>query len=172
MRVIKLAILSFIFLFLLVLIISLFIPAHIRISKATNISNDDQIAYEYYVARLTKWKEWHPALKTVSENEFQILNDSNISVRGTTIRITERKKDELVTEMKTESGRPVLSGFKHIRHSQNDSATLQWYMDFKLRWYPWEKFRSLFYENIYGVQMEQGLSNLKELSQNSRSSSN
>lgn len=172
MRFIKLAILSFIFLFLLVLIISLFIPAQIRISKATNISNDDQIAYEYYVARLTKWKEWHPALKTVSENEFQILNDSNISVRGTTITVTERTKDELVTEMKTESGRPILSGFNRIQHAQNDSATLQWYMDFKLRWYPWEKFRSLFYENIYGVQMEQGLSNLKELSQNSRSSSN
>lgn len=172
MRIIKLAILSLIFLFLLVLIISLFIPAHIRISKATNIGNDDQVAYEYYIARLTQWKEWHPALKTVPENEFQILNDSNISVRGTTIRVTERKRDELVTEMKTASGRPIVSGFKHIRLAQSDSATLQWYMDFKLRWYPWEKFRSLFYENIYGVQMEQGLSNLKELGNNSRSSSN
>jgi hypothetical protein len=45
-------------------------------------------------------------------------------------------------------------------------------MDFKLKWYPWEKFKSLFYENFYGVQMEQGLSNLKELSEHRRSSIN
>jgi len=170
MRVIKLAILSFIFLFLLVTIISLFIPGHIRISKATNIAADDQMAYVYYTGQLTKWTEWHPALKDIPGNEFQILKDSSISVRGTTISIAERRKDELVTEMKTDKGRPVISGFKIIRHQQSDSATLQWYMDFKLKWYPWEKFRSLFYENIYGVQMEQGLSNLKEISEGRRSS--
>lgn len=172
MRIIKLAILSFIFLFLLVTIISLFIPGHIRISKAKNIATEDQMTYSYYITQLPKWRQWHPALKNIPENEFQILKDSSVSIRGTTIRIAERKKDELVTEMQTDNGRPILSGFKIIRHQQGDSATLQWYMDFKMRWYPWEKFRSLFYENIYGVQMEQGLSNLKELSEASRSSSN
>ncbi|HEU5167539.1 MAG TPA: hypothetical protein VFU29_18470 [Chitinophagaceae bacterium] len=171
MRVIKLAILSFIFLFLLVTIISLFIPGHIRISKATNIIADDTVVFTHIKA-LPEWKQWHPALKAIPENEFQVLNDSNISIRGTTISIAESKMDELVTEMKTGNGRPIISGFKIIRHQQGDSATLQWYMDFKLKWYPWEKFRSLFYENIYGVQMEQGLLNLKELSEGRRSSSN
>ena len=171
MRVIKLAILSFIILFLLVTIISLFIPAKITISKATNIAADDKIVYTY-IENILKWKQWHPALKNIPENEFHVLKDSGISIRGTTISIVERKNEELVTEMSTENGRPVISGFKIIRHQQGDSATLQWYMDFKLRWYPWEKFKSLFYENIYGVQMEQGLSNLKELSEGRRSSSN
>jgi hypothetical protein len=171
MRVIKLAILSFIFLFLVVTIISLFIPGHITISKATNIIADDTAVYSY-IKDLPEWRQWHPALKNIPGNEIQILKDSSISIRGTTIRIAERKKDELVTEMETENGRPIISGFKIIRHQQGDSATLQWYMDFKLRWYPWEKFRSLFYENIYGTQMEQGLRNLKELSEASRSSSN
>ena len=172
MRIIKLAILSFIFLFLLVTIISLFIPGHIRISKATNIGREDIITYHYYIVQLPKWKEWHPALKNMPENDFQILNDSSISIRGTTIRKVNGKEDELVTEIKTDNGRPILSGFKIIRHQQGDSATLQWYMDFKRKWYPWEKFRSLFYENIYGTQMEQGLQNLKELSEGRRSSSN
>lgn len=171
MRIIKLAILSFIFLFLLVTIISLFIPGHIRISKATNIVADDTVVYSR-IKDLPEWKQWHPALKNAPENEIHILKDSSISIRGTTISIMERKSDELVTEMKTDHGKPIISGFKIIRHQQGDSATLQWYMDFKLKWYPWEKFRSLFYENIYGIQMEQGLSNLKELSEASRSSSN
>ena len=38
MRLIKLAIISFVFLFLVVTAISLLIPSHIRISKATNIA--------------------------------------------------------------------------------------------------------------------------------------
>ena len=171
MRVIKLAILSFIFLFLLITIISLFIPANIRISKATNIAADDKIVYTY-IDDLPDWKQWHPALKNVPEDEFVVLKDSSVSVQGTTITILERKNEELVTEMVTVKGRPIISALKVIRHEGGDSSTLQWYMDFKLRWYPWEKFRSLFFENIYGIQMEQGLENLKQLSEGNRSSIN
>lgn len=161
MRVIKLAILSFIFLFLLVTVISLFIPSHVRISKATNLPADDTTAAAN-INDLTKWRNWHPGLMNVPQNEISNI-DNGIKVKGNTIVITDRKQDELITEMKANDGRPVISGFKTIRHL-GDSSTLQWYMDFKLRWYPWEKFRALFYENIYGVQMEQGLHNLKELS--------
>lgn len=171
MRVIKLAILSFIFLFLLITIISLFIPGNIKISKATNIAADDKIVYTY-IDDLADWKQWHPALKNVPEGEFVVLKDSSIRVQGTTITILERKNEELVTEMVTVKGRPIISALKVIRHQPGDSSTLQWYMDFKLRWYPWEKFRSLFFENIYGIQMEQGLENLKQLSEGNRSSIN
>ena len=164
MRLLKLAFLSFIILFIVVTIISLFIPSHIRISKATNIPADDTVVYSN-ISQLSNWKNWHPALKSIPENEIQKISDSSIKVKGTKIAITQRKDDELITEMETDKGKPVVSGFKTIRH-QGDSSTLQWYMDFRLRWYPWEKFRSLFYENIYGIQMEQGLSNLKELSKN------
>ena len=69
MRVIKLAILSFIFIFLLITLISLFIPGNIRISKATNIAADDRVVYTY-VDELPDWKQWHPALKNVPEDEL------------------------------------------------------------------------------------------------------
>jgi hypothetical protein len=162
MRLIKLALISFVILFILVTVISLFIPSGIRISKATNIAAEDTIVYNS-INNLSNWRNWHPALKNLSANEIQKLNDATIRVKGTTISIVQKKDNELITEMVTDEGRPVFSGFKIIRHPA-DSSTLQWYMDFKLRWYPWEKFRSLFYENIYGLQMEQGLTNLKELS--------
>ena len=167
MRLIKLAILSFIILFLLVTAISLFIPSEIRISRATNIASDDTVV-NANINNLTNWRNWHPALKDIPGNDIQVIGDSAIKVKGTTIAVTSRKEKELITEMATSVGRPVISGFKTIGHQQGDSTTLQWYMDFKLRWYPWEKFRSLFYEGIYGVQMEQGLSNLKELSSAAR----
>ena len=171
MRVIKLAVLSFIFIFLLITLISLFIPGSIRISKATNIAADDKIVYTYF-DELPDWKQWHPALTDVPENEFVVLKDGGIKVQGTTIRVVERKNEELITEMVTDNGRPIVSVLKVIRHQAGDSSTLQWYMDFRLRWYPWEKFKSLFFEDIYGFQMEQGLENLKSLSEGNRSSIN
>ena len=77
MRIIKLAILSFIFLFLLVTIISLFIPGHIRISKATNIVADDTVVYTH-IKDLPEWKEWHPALKNIPENEIAGWQQGNL----------------------------------------------------------------------------------------------
>ncbi|HEU4861369.1 MAG TPA: hypothetical protein VFT15_16100, partial [Chitinophagaceae bacterium] len=98
--------------------------------------------------------------------------DSSVKVQGTSIRVVGRKNEEIITEMVTDNGRPIISVLKVIRHHEGDSSTLQWYMDFKLRWYPWEKFKSLFFENIYGFQMERGLENLKQLSEGNRSSIN
>lgn len=64
-----------------------------------------------------------------------------------------------------QAGRPeVTNVWKVYEHQQTDSITLQWYMDFHLKWYPWTKFGSLFFENTYGVMMERGLLNIKELS--------
>ena len=65
MRVVKLAILSFIFLFLLVTVISLFIPSHIRISKATDINNTKDVVMGFITDPL-KWKEWYPGADSLN----------------------------------------------------------------------------------------------------------
>jgi hypothetical protein len=169
MRVIKLALLSFFFLFLLVTLISLFIPGNIRISKAMNTSaSRDEV--NKYIYLPFEWQTWHPALKDLPANEITGLKDGGISVKGTIIRVAERKENEIIFDIIQEKSKPVRSGMKIIQQAGSDSLTLQWYMDFKLKWYPWEKFKTLFYENIYGVQMEQGLANLKELLEDRRSS--
>ncbi len=43
-----------------------------------------------------------------------------------------------------------------------NTVTVQWYMDFHQRWYPWEKFSSLLLEKRYGPVLEKGLSDLKK----------
>lgn len=171
MRIIKLALLSFIFLFLLVTGISLFIPSNLRISKAINMLTNMDSVYKQ-VSVLKNWKNWHPALKDLPDDEFVFSENGSMKIRDDRLRITQVKKDEIVTELTKDNGRPIVSRLKIISHQQSDSLTIQWYFDFRLRWYPWEKFRSLFYENIYGVQMEQGLTNLKQLMEDRRLSRN
>ena len=86
-----------------------------------------------------------------------------MKIKETLIQLKETKADERIFVMLTKGKKPVINGWKFIKNSGSDSATLQWYIDFNLRWYPWEKFASLLFEKSYGVQMELGLSNIKKI---------
>lgn len=152
MRIIKLAIISIIFIFLLALGFSLLIPSHIRISKAINIHGSKDSVFAL-IGDTARWPEWHPAFSPRSGLKFP-----EISIA------TERRNDsEIVMQMQQGQKRPVVNGWKLFEHPEVDSLTIQWYMDFRLGWYPWKKFGSLFYENTYGQMMEQGLANIKTL---------
>jgi hypothetical protein len=162
MRIIKLALLSFTILFLLVTGISLFVPSHVRISKAINVkANNDTIMAQ--LADATQWKNWYPGMDSAKpfyvEGKIKgaVLNEQTHSY----IVITQQTKDEVQAELVTSKIRPVINVWKTIHYTVSDSTTVQWYMEFNLRWYPWEKFASLLFENSYGQQMEQGLTNLK-----------
>ena len=174
MRVIKLAILSFIFLFLLVTTISLFIPSHVRISRATDINSTKQEVMSF-IADPLKWKEWYPGADSldilfIEGKPKGILLDST----GLTGLSIFNINDSVVTvgEIGKIATQRMKMGWKVLSGGNENNVVAQWYMDFKLRWYPWEKFKSLFFENIYGAHLEQGLANLKELSEGRRSSSN
>lgn len=157
MRLIKLAIISFVVLFALVTVMSLAIPSNIRISKAINVKADKENIFPYITNRTT-WPQWHPAFK--GGDVEQLLQQNKITL--TTLAVT----DTVVTiKWQQEGKRPVVNGWQVHSFAGADSATLQWYMDFDLPWYPWHKFGSLFYEKTYGVMMEQGLVDLKGLVQ-------
>ena len=63
---------------------------------------------------------------------------------------------------KKDSGRSK-SGWNVMKNGTPYGYTVQWYMDFHLRWYPWEKFSSLLFEKRYGPLMEKGLTGLKAM---------
>jgi hypothetical protein len=144
MRIIKLAFISFILLFGVITAISLFIPSDIRISKAINMNTSLDSVWSK-VDNPGKWSEWN----TLSQKKA--------------IRWIALNKDEHIAEIITANRSSLVSGWKCIQHSGIDSITVQWYLDFHLKWWPWEKFRSLLFEKTYGAQMEAGLSNLKTL---------
>jgi hypothetical protein len=155
-RLIKLALISIVFLFIVVTAISLLIPSHIRISKAINIYAEKDSVFAL-IDDTTKWKQWHPAF---------IINDS--TPKFPTVNITHKieSNSEIVMYLQQQGKPEVINGWKIYQTKPTDSLTLQWYMDFHLKWYPWKKFASLFYENTYGVMMQEGLGNIKTRVQN------
>lgn len=148
MRFIKLAIISFALIFGLLTAISLLIPSRVRISKAIDLQAPRDSVLRL-ITDTTAWRGWHPAYQD-NRHQSAVITIHPVS-------------DSLVTAIISSPGKnSLLNGWQFYTHGESSTYTLQWYIDFKLRWYPWEKFGSLFYEATYGQMIEQGLMNLKE----------
>lgn len=149
MRIIKLGLLSIVFLIVVVTLISLLFPSHIRLSKATNVPNEPQ----RILALLHNDSLWHPAYQdTSSRKGFASIHQ----------KVVEQTDSTFVVQLRQQGQKPVISGWQLYGTPASDSLTLQWYMDFQLGWLPWKKFSSLFYERTFGTMMENGLANVKQ----------
>lgn len=152
MRIIKLALISFVFLFILIILISLLFPSHIRISKAINVPNKRDSIFSL-LTNQDQWPRWHPVYAgSASAKEM-------MRIKKTTVEQTD---STFIVQLQSANKKPVINGWQVYGSPASDSLTLQWYMDFTLGPYPWQKFSSLFFEQTYGAMMEKGLANFKK----------
>jgi Polyketide cyclase / dehydrase and lipid transport len=162
MGVIKLGFISLIVFFLIITGISLFIPSHIRISKATDINaSKDSVVNQ--LNNPTNWKKWYPGADTaeffMAEGKIQGILTGDL--KG--LIITNSTDSSVTTANAGTNSKKGESGWNIYDGRTPNTVTVQWYMDFHLHWYPWEKFSSLLLEKRYGAMMEQGLDKLKKL---------
>ena len=165
MRLIKLALISFLSLALLVTVISLLIPSTVHISKAVNLkAPKDSVLAQLQDAG--NWRNWYPGIDTAKPLIVDgVVKGAYFSVD--TVNAVMLKLDQVSSSGATalftgRNMRQVENRWTLIEHPGSDSLTVQWYMDFNLRWYPWEKFASLLFETSYGIKMEQGLNALRD----------
>ncbi len=169
MKFIKLGIISVLVLFIVVLLISLLIPSRVRISRAINIdANRDSIMNN--ISLPENWVKWFPGMDTAKpmlvkgKTVGYVVNEKK-GGSPVYLKLINAGQDEVMAEFVSSKLNPATNAWKLISHSQSDSLTVQWYMEFKLRWYPWEKFSSLLFEGMYGPGMEEGLSRLKRIAE-------
>ncbi|RYY59756.1 MAG: hypothetical protein EOO05_12265 [Chitinophagaceae bacterium] len=171
-KLLRLAFISLISLFLVVLVISLFIPSHVRISRAKEIMAPVD-SVRVLLNNPRNWQAWYPNLDSA---ELFVENGVTRGVysqkNGYRKLVLDSMSDaEIKTLYIVEGRKPVTSGWTlHHSDGPREVVTVQWYMDFQLRWYPWEKFASLVFEKSYGPMMEKGLTNLKKLAESDRPS--
>ncbi|MCG2618213.1 SRPBCC family protein [Terrimonas sp. NA20] len=179
MKVVKLAIFSFVFLFTIVWLISLLIPSEVRVSRATDIRADRDSVLAM-IKDVDRWKEWYPNLDSFDSVKpiykdgklaGIILDDKNPD-KPVILQLQSAKADEVTAFFQGQRIKPVLNTWKVMEHQDKGLITLQWTMDFKLRWYPWEKFASLVLEKSNGQRMEIGLANIKKRLSTDLSSNN
>jgi len=162
MGVIKLGFISFIVFALLITGFSLFIPSHIRISKAVDINVSKDLVMQQ-INDATNWKNWFPGGDTAT-SYMEESKITGISIGGKqALVITEATDSSVLAKNVGPGSKRVTSGWNIYEGRTPNTVTVQWYMDFHLRWFPWEKFSSLLLEKRYGPMMEQGLDKLKNL---------
>jgi hypothetical protein len=164
MRIFKLIIISFVILFAIITVISLFIPSNIQISKAIQI-NAPKNSVMAQISDPVNWKNWYPSTDLIYVDRQGVMLDS-----VTALRIKTKKDDEVIANYAGAGSKDISTGWKVIPAAH--SVAVHWYMNFHLSWYPWEKFSSLLLEKRYGPVMEQGLNNLKNYLENNRLSNN
>ncbi len=163
MRILRLIIISILVLFTIMTIISLFVPSRVSISRAVQINTSKEKLMDQ-LSNPANWKNWYP-----ESDSTQLYYQDGI-IKGLVLNkdkhhylvITETKNDEVLATYILPN-RKIVTGWKVISAIDSSSQTVQWYMDFHLRWYPWEKFSSFVFERIYNPQLEKGLKNLKEV---------
>ena len=155
MRLIKLVLISVVFLSILVTCISLLFPSTVIASRAIEVnSSSEKIAY--FTSDLKHWKEWMSDWK---ENEVRLEN--NTAYIGTqTVQFLNKTNHTVQYQWVATGQRPYLVQFEWTL--LKDSAyVIHWSFEQKVKWYPWEKFQTLLNDKVLGSKMELELQNLQ-----------
>src|SRR5689334_17363958 len=163
MRIVRFILASVVVVGIIITIISLFIPSDVRISRSIEIhSPKDSVMNQ--IGNPVHWKNWYPGADSLKSyyagNEIKglVLDEQ----RKRYIVIVGKKDDEVAAEYRLPD-KKIPTGWLMAANSGSGPVTIQWYMDFHLRWYPWEKFSSLMFERVYHPQLQQRLDNLNRL---------
>lgn len=158
MRVLKLALLTIVIFGTLILALSFLFPSRVRISRAINIGAPKEVVNKH-VRDLRKWPAWN---EMINQQELTTRNstDSIFSSDQMTVRLVSASPDAIITNWTRGQNQTIHSGINLM--TGGDSTIVQWYFDFKLKWYPWEKFGSIIFDKQLGPGMEASLGNLKK----------
>jgi len=156
----KLIIASIVIFSLVILFLFALFPSDITVSRVIQIkSSPDQIHKK--IADLREWHEWNDLLLNAFEKKVYTpaLTDSNHIRRGsTTVELLKSTHDTVVVswqhEKKYFTGNFIITG-------ENGQSIVQWSLHFHVKWYPWEKLASMFYDKQLGPLMEKSLLNLR-----------
>lgn len=161
MRLLKLALISFVGLFIVVFAISLFMPAHVRVSRAINIGADK----EKILADLSDMRQWPSWNQMTPDTGNRVrITEKEYKAGDLEVKITGTGPDSVHTAWTLPDRHTIRAHF--YSYQAGDTTVVQWYFDFYQRWYPWEKFKSVFYDKQMGPVMERSLERLRAKMEN------
>jgi hypothetical protein len=165
----KLIIGSIVILSLVILFLFALFTADISVSRIVEI-NSSKASVEKKIRDLREWKNWNefvmnPPQREITNSTNELGVDSNfIDMGGFHVSRLESTADTVFTIWR--HGNDSFKG-NFILKEAGSQTILEWTLHFHVKWYPWEKLASMFYDKQLGPEMEKSLLNLqKELNPN------
>jgi len=159
MRIIKLGLISVIMIFLVIFLLSLLIPSTVIVSRAMTVNAVADSVYSK-IRDIREWKAWNVLLQDTSLSNPTFQYDS---FRSDEMTVTFQLEDTagIKTKWVRNGQEPVAGGFGITR--AGGATIVQWYFEFHVGWYPWEKFGSIIFDKQLGPPMEYSLDLLKKI---------
>jgi hypothetical protein len=162
--ILKLIIASIIILFGVVLCLFSLFPSRLTVSRVVLI-NASQSAVAGKIADLRTWKNWNELTRektggTAAEKNVGPSDSARLENETFSIHLVKQTADSVITRWQDAKGRSFTGKFTLTE--SGGQVILQWSLEFHLRWYPWEKMASMFYDKQLGPLMDQSLKNLRK----------
>jgi Polyketide cyclase / dehydrase and lipid transport len=177
MRLIKMFLFVVTGLALVLTLIGLVIPSSVKISRGIIVDADSLKVY----AELSNVKDWGKWMPWVTADEGALVQTSPVTnERGAyftwkglnlkssgTITLLSLSPNLIATKYELKNMNDSEGGFRIRSLPNNLSQTeVQWFMEYKLKWYPWERFYGIFMDHIIGPSFDKGLQELKNYLEN------
>lgn len=172
MRLIKMFLFVLFGLAVMLTLIGLVIPSSVKISRGI-IVNADSIKVYNQLSDVKDWGQWMPWVTADEGALVQISAVTNapgsyfkwkgLNLRNNgTIRFISLTPNLITTKYELQGMNDCEGGFRLRSLPNNLSQTeVQWFMEYKLKWYPWERFYGIFLDHIIGPSLDKGLQELK-----------
>lgn len=160
-------------LFAVVTIIGLFIPSSVKISRGIIISADS-VAVHNELSDVKNWNQWMPWITSDSGALVQLsvitdqpgsyfkwkgLNNQSSGI----ITLQQISPDVIDVLYQLKDMNDAEGGFRlQSSGALKQETEVQWFMEYKLKWYPWERFYGIFLDKIIAPAFDKGLEQLKK----------
>lgn len=162
MRLIKLAVISFIVLGLLVTALTSLLPSTVYVTRTINIQAPKDSVFAQ-INDLRNWKNWYANMDSATLAYGHITTGPSAFVRAdkTSILINSVTDSKIIVTWQTASNRPLEGSFTFRKDSADSETSIQWEFVIPVKWYPWEKLSSIVSDKALGGVMEKSLDKLK-----------
>jgi hypothetical protein len=158
----KLIVISLIVFSIIILFLFALFPSDISVSRMVQISRPEAVVRKK-IADLREWK-WNEFLgnafnDTLTGFSHGRLDSDYIQQPSVSVNLLKAMPDTIFTRW--QHGSKSFTG-NFILKQMNGQTILQWTLYFHIKWYPWDKLASMFYEKQLGPVMEKSLTNLQQ----------
>ncbi len=159
MKLLKLGLISVIFLFIIVTIIGLLFPSKVVVSRAIDITQSSDSIYTL-TKNLYGWQQWVQGL-----DKKEITSPVSTKIGNSTISIQSSTPNKIIGKWVEKNGEEQLTTINIIAASQNQTI-VNWQFEQHTKWYPWARLTSMLNEKVIGQMMEINLASLKKVAEN------
>jgi hypothetical protein len=148
---------------LIILFLFALFPSEIIVSRVILINGSTQEVLKQ-INDLREWKKWNVFVSGTAEEgnkstQKNLISDStSIDLGKVQIKLIKVNLDTVFTLWSR--GNDSFAG-NFILTKSNMQTILAWDLRFHVKWYPWQKLASMFYDKNLGPQMQKSLLNLK-----------